>query len=211
MFFFPGGRCTEPPDNWAMVTWQSLILPVFTTVCAERKRCFIRIDGPDASMPGGDLHPFVPQHCVPSPKVTASHLCSSCSLCLLLPSCSTGRQSREHCMRLLILRKQTCLAGPLRCKRTWKMLLKTQSLLLGFKALLCLLSSLPRLLGTEKAATPRTTAVQGGDHRSQSILHRSLVQGAMVSEPGEGLGALIPILTTSRKMSIGTLLLLSHH
>lgn len=65
-------------------------------------------------------------------------------------------------MRLLILRKQTCLAGPLRCRRTWKMLLKTQSLLLGFKALLCLLSSLPRLLGTEIAATPRTTALQGG-------------------------------------------------
>lgn len=113
-------------------------------------------------------------------------------------------------MRLLILRKQTCLAGPLRCRRTWKMLLKTQSLLLGFKALLCLLSSLPHLLGTEIAATPRTTALQGGDYRSQRILRMSLVQKAMVFKPGEGLGALTPILTTSRKMSIGTMLLLSH-
>lgn len=38
----------------------------------------------------------------------------------------------------------------------------------------------------------------------------SLVQKAMVFKPGEGLGALTPILTTSRKMSIGTMLLLSH-
>lgn len=106
--------------RWSRVSHR-LCLPVFTTVCAERKRCFIWIDGPDASMPGGDLHPFVPQHCAPSPKVTASHLCSSCSLCLLLPSCSTGSQSRDHCMTVLIPRKQTCLAEPLRCRRTWKM------------------------------------------------------------------------------------------
>lgn len=47
----------------------ALILPVFTTVCAERKNYITRIDEPDASMPGGELHPFVPQHRAPLLKL----------------------------------------------------------------------------------------------------------------------------------------------
>lgn len=37
---------------------------------------FIWMHGPDASMPGGDLHSLVHRHCISSPRVTASCLCS---------------------------------------------------------------------------------------------------------------------------------------
>jgi hypothetical protein len=87
---------------------------------------FIWMDEPDASVCLEATFIHLSTNTVPpSLRVTASCLCSPCSFhLLLLLSCSTGSQSREHRLRIPILRRQT--SKPLRSQHAWKILLKTQ-------------------------------------------------------------------------------------
>lgn len=103
--YWCSSQCTEPPAGWGMVHVVVIdSMGIHQGVCTEeRLGSFGWMDQMLPCLEVTFIHLFT--NTVPRLLGSLHPVCSSCSFHLLLLSCSLGSQSREHCLRILILRK----------------------------------------------------------------------------------------------------------